>query len=85
MGKWKNQNTQIIITSISEKAVQEIIDHMDTNFEFINKNPKPSFDKQRGAWGVQLWLPPKYVTIPKIIDESIATIPEGVEEELLVE
>lgn len=82
MGKWKCQDTQINVVSISEKAVQEIIDHLAITFEFINKKPKPIFDQQRGSWGVMLWLPPKYVTLPKIIDESLATIPEGIEEEL---
>ena len=82
MTKWKTQDTMIRIVSVSEKAVQEIIDTLDAaNIEFINKKPKPTFDAQVGSWQCVLWLPPKYVTPPKIIDEALATIPEGIEEE----
>ena len=82
MVSWKTQNTLIQVTSVSQKVVQEVIDSLEAaSFEFINKKPEPVFDQNRGCWHVALWLPPKYVMVPKIIDESLATIPEGVEEE----
>lgn len=81
MPQWKSQNTQIKIVGVSQKAIQELIDHLAVAYEFINKNPKIAFNQQRGCWEAMMWLPPRYVTPPKIIDESLATIPECVEEE----